>query len=187
MAALRARPVEFLSSDEIRRKYGLDGIQDFVETSGGVGAITDDTQMTLFTAEALIREFQDCNQTGAEPDYPTAVYRAYLRWLQTQGETSRDPNFRECLDGELLKVEELLHRRAPGNTCLCALIAGKMGTVAIPARGAAGYAGCPGGPVLQGIAGCRRRPEEGEMAFELGCSAVAITHGHPLGYLPAVF
>ncbi len=26
-----------------------------------------------------------------------------------------------------------------------------------------------------------------EMTFELGCAAAAITHGHPLGYLPAGF
>ena len=47
-------PVEFLSMAEIRRKFGPDGIQDFVETAGGVGAITDDTQMTLFTTEGLV-------------------------------------------------------------------------------------------------------------------------------------
>jgi len=62
-------PVEFLSMDEIRRKFGPDGIQDFVETAGGVGAITDDTQMTLFTAEGLLREYQHSSETGAEPDY----------------------------------------------------------------------------------------------------------------------
>ena len=109
-------PVEFLSMSEIRRKFGPDGIQDFVETAGEVGAITDDTQMTLFTAEGLLREYQRSRETGDVPDYPSSVYRAYLRWLHTQGETSRDPNFRDCLDGELLKVEGLHHRRAPGST-----------------------------------------------------------------------
>ncbi len=51
-------PVEFLSMVEIRRKFGPDGIQDFAETAGGVGSITDDTQMTLFTAEGLVREYK---------------------------------------------------------------------------------------------------------------------------------
>jgi len=36
-------------------------------------------------------------------------------------------NYRSFLDGELLKVAGLHHRRAPGSTCLSALIAGKMG------------------------------------------------------------
>ena len=48
-------PVEFLSIDEIRRRYGDSGITDFDTAYGRRGAITDDTQMTLFTAEGLIR------------------------------------------------------------------------------------------------------------------------------------
>lgn len=40
---------------------------------------------------------------------------------------------------------------------------------------------------------CRALPDagddrrRGELALELGCAAAAITHGHPLGYLPAGF
>ncbi|MFO0046853.1 MAG: ADP-ribosylglycohydrolase family protein, partial [Armatimonadota bacterium] len=48
-------PVEFLSLDQIRSKYGPNGIQEFDVAYGKVGAITDDTQMTLFTIEGLIR------------------------------------------------------------------------------------------------------------------------------------
>jgi ADP-ribosylglycohydrolase len=184
-------PVEFLSMAEIRKKFGPDGIQNFVEPTGGVGAITDDTQMTLFTAEGLLREFQSCSQAGVTPDYPASVYRAYLRWLHTQGETSRDPNFGKCLDGELLKVEGLHRRRAPGSTCLSALIAGKMGTVAHPVNTSKGC----GGVMRVAPVGlfCRALPDAGDdrtrgnMAFELGCAAAAITHGHSLGYLSAGF
>jgi ADP-ribosyl-[dinitrogen reductase] hydrolase len=184
-------PVEFLSMTEIRRKFGPDGIQDFVETAGGVGAITDDTQMTLFTAEGLLRGYRYSIETGAEPDYVASVYRAYLRWLHTQGEASRDPNFRDCLDGELLKVEGLHHRRAPGSTCLSALIAGKMGTVAQPVNTSKGCGGvmrvAPVGLFCRALPDAGDDRKRGEMAFELGCAAAAITHGHPLGYLPAGF
>lgn len=184
-------PLEFLSMGEVRNKFGQDGIRDFAETAGGSGAITDDTQMTLFTAEGVLREFQGSSQAGAAPDYPASVYRAYLRWLHTQGETSRDPNFHDCLDGELLAFQELHHLRAPGNTCLSALIAGKMGTVAHPVNTSKGC----GGVMRVAPAGlfCRAMPDggdnrtRGEMAFELGCAAAAITHGHQPGYLPAGF
>ena len=48
--------VEFTSRDEILRKFGETGIRDFaVGEYGFPGAITDDTQMTLFTAEGLLR------------------------------------------------------------------------------------------------------------------------------------
>ena len=184
-------PVEFLSMAEIRRKFGPEGVRDFVETAGGVGAITDDTQMTLFTAEGLLREYRHSIETGAEPDYVASVYRAYLRWLHTQGETSRDPNFRDCLDGELLKMEGLHHRRAPGNTCLSALIAGTMGTVAGPVNTSKGCGGvmrvAPVGLFCRALPDAGDDRKRGETAFELGCAAAAITHGHPLGYLPAGF
>ena len=46
--------VEFMSTGEIRARYGPDGVTDYT-TADAIGRITDDTQMTLFTAEGLIR------------------------------------------------------------------------------------------------------------------------------------
>jgi ADP-ribosyl-[dinitrogen reductase] hydrolase len=184
-------PVEFLSMVEIRKKFGPEGIRDFADTAGGIGAITDDTQMTLFTAEGLLREFHDSRQAGRDPDYPASIYRAYLRWLHTQGEVSRDTDFRSCLDGELLKVGGLHHRRAPGSTCLSALIAGKMGTVGRPVNSSKGCGGvmrvAPVGLFCRALPSDIGDEERAKAAFELGCAAAAITHGHPLGYLPAGF
>ncbi len=184
-------PVEFLSMDEIRKQFGPQGIQDFVETSGGIGAITDDTQMTLFTAEGLLREYRRSLETGDLTDYPASVYRAYLRWLHTQGEVSQDPKFYSYLDGELLQVKELHHRRAPGSTCLSALIAGKMGTVKHPVNTSKGCGGvmrvAPVGLFCRALPNAGDDRVRGEMAFGLGCAAAAVTHGHPLGYLPAGF
>lgn len=48
-------PVEFLKRQEIRAQFGPRGITEFAEAYGIVGAITDDTQMSLFTADGLIR------------------------------------------------------------------------------------------------------------------------------------
>src|SRR5260370_30246308 len=48
-------PVEFLHLDEILRTYGEQGIRDYAPAYGKLGAITDDTQMTLFTAEAVLK------------------------------------------------------------------------------------------------------------------------------------
>jgi ADP-ribosylglycohydrolase len=44
-------PVEFLSLQQIRHRFGTDGIRDYAPAYGRRGAITDDTQLTLFTAE----------------------------------------------------------------------------------------------------------------------------------------
>lgn len=49
-------PVEFIGSAEIRRRYGPHGITDFVPPrSHPLGTYTDDTQMSLATARALMR------------------------------------------------------------------------------------------------------------------------------------
>src|SRR6266480_4034223 len=47
-------PVEFLDLEEIVMAYGEGGIRDFAPAYGKLGSITDDTQMTLFTAEGML-------------------------------------------------------------------------------------------------------------------------------------
>lgn len=49
-------PVEFWSLEEIRARLGPQGVTGYLPAYGrDRGAITDDTQMTLFTAEGIIR------------------------------------------------------------------------------------------------------------------------------------
>ena len=43
-------PVEFMSLGEIQSSFGADGPEEYAEWGGPTGGITDDTQMTLFTA-----------------------------------------------------------------------------------------------------------------------------------------
>lgn len=47
--------VEFMDWPSIRHKFGERGIRDFAPVFGKLGAVTDDTQMMLFTAEGLLR------------------------------------------------------------------------------------------------------------------------------------
>ena len=48
-------PVEFLSLEEIKNKFGAAGVTSLPKRPGRKSVITDDTQMTLFTAEGLLR------------------------------------------------------------------------------------------------------------------------------------
>lgn len=164
-------PIEFMSLGEIRGRYGPAGLTDFAACYGRAGgAITDDTQMTLFTLEGLIRATAD---TARE----MSVLQAYLRWLRTQ-ETERAD---EARTDWLVGVPELHSRRAPGNTCLSALHAaahGAVGSITTPLNNSKGC-----GAVMRAApAGFFDPPAE---AFELGCRLGALTHGHPSGYLPA--
>ena len=56
--------VEFISWPEIERRFGPGGIQAYAPAYGGLGRITDDTQMTLFTAEGLIRAQHRLTERG---------------------------------------------------------------------------------------------------------------------------
>ncbi len=162
--------VEFSSWSAIQQEYGDDGIQEFPSD----GLITDDTQMTLFTAEGLIRSQVRSACRGIANNPTQFIYQAYLRWLETQGYHGKNTSYHK--DGILLSVPELRHQRAPGNTCLSALSSGVMGTMEQPINNSKGCGGvmraAPIGLVW-----------DVERAFQLGCESAAITHGHPSGYL----
>src|SRR5262245_49665760 len=121
-------PVEFHGIDAICSKYGPAGIADYDTAYARRGAITDDTQMTLFTAEGLLRAIARQHHKGI--CHPSSViHHAYVRWLHTQGERSRAPFPQEKMDGWLIGVEGLHARRAPGNTCLSAIRSEEMGAI----------------------------------------------------------
>ena len=54
-------PVEFLKYQEIVKKYGSEGIKDLDLGNKKLAEITDDTQMTMFTAEGLLRAATRCS------------------------------------------------------------------------------------------------------------------------------
>jgi ADP-ribosylglycohydrolase len=172
-------PVEFLSWPQIERRFGPGGVRAYAPAYGGIGRITDDTQMTLFTAEGLIRS-QRRLADGGLADVDAVLHRAYLRWLYTQVRDARDvpwePEFAKDTSGWLLQQDFLHSQRAPGNTCLSALWSGKVGTPDEPLNNS------------KGCGGVMRVAPVGLVAsdpFELGCRTAAITHGHPSGWLAA--
>ena len=169
-------PVEFLTLAQIRRLYGRQGITDLAPAYGRIGAITDDTQMTLFTAEGLLRARCDAERGGRSSPM-TIVFNAYIRWLYTQGERSALSAPIDHLDGWLIRVEELHSCRAPGATCLRALRDGKPGS---PEDRINDSKGC-GGVMRVAPAGLVDDLDP----FQLGADIAALTHGHPSGFLSA--
>lgn len=118
-----------------------------------------------------------CSDTDFRHRFP------YLRWLETQGERSScDIGFDVDEPGWLVQHRELHSRRAPGNTCLAALIA--MTSLGEPARNDS--KGCGGVMRVAPVGLFARRlggREALEYAFELGTELAALTHGHPTGAL----
>jgi ADP-ribosylglycohydrolase len=174
-------PVEFLTLSEIRRKYGENGIEQLATAYGRVGAITDDTQMTLFTAEGLLRAHNRAIDKGIV-HIPSMLRFAYARWLSTQGEPEPLRAIREELhhpspDGWLVSLSALHDRRAPGNTCLSGAASTRMGTIDEPLNSSKGC-----GAVMRAApVGLAPLIDP----FSEGCEIGALTHGHPSGYLTA--
>lgn len=73
-------PVEFLSRQQILNRFGPEGIREYAAIYGGIGRITDDTQMTLFTAEGLLRGMVRGAMRGMVCRW-SVVAKAYQRWL----------------------------------------------------------------------------------------------------------
>lgn len=118
-------PVEFLSTAQIEGRFGAAGVRDFeparFDDASGVGLVTDDTQMTMFTIEGLIR----ARTRGADRgivSVPSVVGRAYLRWYATQTvERPIGAMLAELGGGWLARETWLYSQRAPGTTCLDSL------------------------------------------------------------------
>lgn len=173
--------IEFMSLDQIRRTHGEAGLTEYAPAYGRSGAITDDTQMMLFTAEGLVL-------SRVRPEYPgddgmiRCIYHALLRWLTTQQpdrQTGLIQSHGTCaiVEGVLTGHAALFSRRAPGNTCLSALASGSMGTPEHPVNDSKGCGG------VMRIAPVGLALSDPEKAFDTGCRSAAITHGHPTGYL----
>jgi ADP-ribosylglycohydrolase len=160
--------VEFYDDYKIFEKYGENGIVDY-RLIEGKALISDDTQMTLFTAEGLLSAKNDL--------YVDSLYRAYLNWYLTQ--KRKAPIEKEGL----LSIPTLYDKRAPGNTCLGALESGVCGTMENPINLSKG---CGGIMRVAPIAlYCHTRKIPIRDAAMLAARAAAITHGHELGYIPA--
>jgi ADP-ribosylglycohydrolase len=165
-------PVEFIDRAEILRRFGPAGIRQYAPAYGGIGKITDDTQMTLFTAEGCLRARHHSMKYGVD-NSEDILRNAYMRWLHTQ--TSAALREHGSVDSWLLKQSALFSRRAPGNTCLSAL--SRKGGERNNSKGCGG---------IMRVAPCGiLHPNDPLEAFNLGSLAAKLTHGHPTGYLSA--
>ncbi len=173
-------PVEFLKTREILERWPVrPGALNFA--APGEALISDDTQMTLFTAEGLLRAKARFDERGI-CHVPSVVAQALLRWFVTQGGEAKpigEP-------GWLVKERRLHARRAPGMTCLSALSAlAKQGSAPPAVESPPNDSkGC--GAVMR-VAPCGLVADSRETAFAWGRDTGVVTHGHPSGYLSAAY
>ncbi len=167
--------IEFMRLSEIEELFGPEGATDFASDFTLYGdheaPITDDTQMTLFTAEGLIRAVAD----GTDP-VKEGIWSAYQRWYHTQGGPL--PEGTDPASG-LLGVLELHNRRAPGTTCMKSMKDGVPGDPDVPLNDRKSCGGVMRVAPVGMVAG------SDDTAYQLGCASAALTHGGPCGWIPA--
>lgn len=183
--------VEFLRLAEIRDRFGEPGVTGFAPAYGReAGRVTDDTQMTLFVAEGLVRAEARRRAGEGEGDPLVPLAHAHLRWLHTQGASAEaverlradapaDPRAEPVVSGWLVGNGWLHALRAPGNTCLAGLRAlARQPLVPAPNDSK----GC-GGVMRVAPVGLARPPHAGPAA--LAHDVAGLTHGHPTGRIAA--
>lgn len=165
-------PVEFRSRAQIRRAFGEAGLLE-PQAQRGRLLVSDDTQMTLFTADGLLTALASDGPRGPA-QIVARIRHAYLAWFRTQRE-----EFFSRATG-LSQYRELWELRAPGSTCLDALRGGARGTPDKPVNESRGSGAvmrvAPLGLVLS---------LDADQAFGLAHAAAALTHGHPAARLAA--
>lgn len=174
-------PIEFIFSYKaIQTRYGENGITHLdthqhwlpEEEQIGKAVFSDDTQMTLYTANGLL------NAKKQKIAYKYGIAQAYVEWYLIQV-GKKSGKYKSCW---LSAVPALNKRRAPGNTCITALEAIFRGKE--PYNNSKGCGGVMRiAPIpLYGAVDNRMSILE---ADRLAADAAEITHLNPLGFIPA--
>ena len=185
--------IEFWKEDQIFETYGENGITEYkLDGRTGKALISDDTQMSLFTATGLLVGDTRGKMRGIQAMPRSYVSLSYQDWLLTQ-EISYKDSRKQLRDSEYIRrswladVPELYSLRAPGNTCLSALKKQKISKdyvddyVRKPQNDSKG---CGGIMRVVPLALNYHDIEIERLDME-GAQIAAITHGHSLGYMPA--
>ncbi len=184
-------PVEFMTFDQIVQTYGnpdtRSGIIDYHLNSNSKALISDDTQMSLFTANGLLFGITRWAMYGGLADLDGYVSYAYQEWYETQvGIRDRD-KFHLCW---IRDIPALNAKRAPGITCMEALYHLSNGMkVRNNSKGCGGVMRVAPIGLMAAARYDKLMPSHwsGERVARLSATCAAITHKHPLGYISAAF
>lgn len=172
--------IEFKKENTIFNQYGPKGICAY-ELTDGKALFSDDTQMTLFTANGILKR-----EAMKKQDTPVSVFveKAYRDWLFTQNGAYKNRESYPNRSSWLLDIKDLYAWRAPGNTCLSALEQKETENKDYIHNHINNSKGCGGIMRIAPLALYYRNEDIKKLDLE-GAQIAAITHGHSLGYMPA--
>ena len=174
--------IEFERWPAISARYGRRGITRYELGRSGQALISDDTQMTLFTAAGVLLGMTRGYIRGIMGRLDMYCQHTYVDWLHTQEWPMRKDG--ERVDSWLMDVPGLYVRRAPGNTCMTALRAIEAGKEV--RNDSCGCGGVMRTAPIALVCYLHDYARRDMMVCDMvAAEAARITHKHPLGFLPS--
>lgn len=193
--------IEFDREEAIAARYGSRGIRDYQLDERGLAPFSDDTQMTLYTANSLLcslaalsaqasgdaQDSGDAQASSGAPALPSPAALAtyapaqmaqfYVEWMYTQ--VSPYPLAEP--KAWISSLPELFASRAPGVTCMNACEAMANGAKAVN-----NSKGCGGIMRMAPVGLINTCPSFSGVELQcLGAQLAELTHCHELGWMPA--
>lgn len=186
--------IEFDREEAIAARYGSRGIRDYQLDERGLAPFSDDTQMTLYTANSLLCSLAALSahtSSGAPTPAPAtlpspaalAAYapaqmaQFYVEWMYTQVSPYPLAESKAWISS----LSELFASRAPGVTCMNACEAMASGAKAVN-----NSKGCGGIMRMAPVGLINTSPGfSGVELQRLGAQLAELTHCHELGWMPA--
>lgn len=186
--------IEFDREEAIAARYGSHGIRNYQLDERGLAPFSDDTQMTLYTANSLLCSLAalSAQASGGAPApapatlpspaalaayAPAQMAQFYVEWMYTQ--VSPYPLAEP--KAWISSLPELFASRAPGVTCMNACEAMANGANAVN-----NSKGCGGIMRMAPVGLINTCPGfSGVELQRLGAQLAELTHCHELGWMPA--
>lgn len=186
--------IEFDREEAIAARYGSHGIRDYQLDERGLAPFSDDTQMTLYTANSLLCSLAalSAQASGGAPApapatlpspaalaayAPAQMAQFYVEWMYTQ--VSPYPLAEP--KAWISSLPELFASRAPGVTCMNACEAMASGAKAVN-----NSKGCGGIMRMAPVGLINTCPSFSGVELQcLGAQLAELTHCHELGWMPA--
>lgn len=186
--------IEFDREEAIAARYGSRGIRDYQLDERGLAPFSDDTQMTLYTANSLLCSLAalSAQASGDSPApapatlpspaalaayAPAQMAQFYVEWMYTQVSPYPLAESKAWISS----LSELFASRAPGVTCMNACEAMASGAKAVN-----NSKGCGGIMRMAPVGLINTSPGfSGVELQRLGAQLAELTHCHELGWMPA--
>lgn len=165
-------PIEFMKLSKIKKLYGEEGLTVLSPDKSGKIKFTDDTELTLFSVDGLIKSAR-IKKENSSPNI-NIMFDSYRDWFRVCAKSQKLQN------GWISSLDEIRSYNGSGKTCMEVLSNNKPGTIEKIINNSKGS-----GAVMRSAPFGLKYHNNPYKAYEYAKKCAIMTHGNPSGYLPA--